>query len=250
MKNPAAVLAIDFENDFVLPTGSLSVKGATKDVFNSCRFIASKNNIQAVYATLDFHPSMHISHARFWKSETGVQPNPFQVITYADMVAKVWRPVRDDSWVEYYLKTVESLGSKHVIWPDHCIAGTTGANLHPEFIATIKDWEIKMHRSAKYIIKGQSWATEQHSCFSDSLGNRYNETDIHDLNGYSEIYVMGEAYTHCVKQHLIDLVKNGVAPHKITVLTNCTSPIEGYDMTEFETSMKDMGMQFKESYDA
>ena len=96
-----ALLLVDIQNDF-MPSGRLPV--AEGDAI-----IEPVNRIIGVYplvvASQDWHPAGHESFA---SAHAGKKP--FDVINLH--------------------------GLEQVLWPDHCIAGSSGAALHPELNST------------------------------------------------------------------------------------------------------------------
>lgn len=91
------LIIIDVQNDFV-PGGSLEVPDGDQ-------IIPVINSIQGyfdlVIATQDWHPQNHISFASNHKGK-----KPFETIE--------WR------------------GMDQILWPDHCVQNTKGAEFHPE----------------------------------------------------------------------------------------------------------------------
>lgn len=247
----AALLVIDFQKSFCLKTGTLFVEGASRDIFNTVRFLANRTDISRVIETMDFHNHFHISHACFWTNKEGKNPDNYAVITLQDVEDGIWIPHNDLFLTKKYLKRLQDKGVPHIIWPKHCLAGTDGANIHDAIAEAFADWEIKNHVAVQYILKGQYWFSEQHSPFSLACCDEpENKNTIDELKQHDIIFVAGEAYTHCVKETVLDMVKNRVNPKKIVLLTNCMSSIPGYDMTGFETEMKKLGVRFMDTQEA
>ena len=98
--NDRALLVTDVQNDFC-PGGSLAVEKGDEvvPVINGLlpRFAL-------VVATQDWHPPDHVSFA---SSHPGHKP----------------------------LDVVQAAGVEQVLWPDHCVRGTRGADLHPRLDA-------------------------------------------------------------------------------------------------------------------
>ena len=91
-----ALLVIDMQNDFLLPGAPLEVPGGLALV-PGINTLASR--FDHVFCTQDWHPAGHISFA----STHGKQP-------FTDSVAA-------------------SYGTQ-ALWPDHCLQGSPGADLH------------------------------------------------------------------------------------------------------------------------
>jgi nicotinamidase/pyrazinamidase len=81
------------------------------------------------------------------------------------------------------------------IWPFHCIQNTNGAEFHPDLM---DDPRITV------ISKGVDDTTDGYSGFDGT-----NLTDLLREEGVSEIWVGGLATDYCVKQTVIDGVRQG-----------------------------------------
>jgi len=160
MKN--VLLTIDCQRDFC-PGGNLAVADGDKiiPVINKI----TKNNFDMVIATQDWHPENHISFA----SNHG--KNPFDVVD-----------------VSY---------GKQMLWPNHCVQGTSGAEFHPGLDT----------KPIRFIIrKGMNKDIDSYSAF---LENDHNtETGLFQLipEG-SDIYICGIATDVCVFYTALDTKK-------------------------------------------
>jgi nicotinamidase-related amidase len=72
--------------------------------------------------------------------------------------------------------------------------------------------------------------TPYYKGFSNNISTETNDALMKKLFGYrNEIFVCGEAATHCVKDSVIDLIdyakRNNIDPTRIVLLRNSTSPI-------------------------
>ena len=92
-----ALILVDIQNDF-MPTGALPVKEG--DVI-----VPLINTLQSrfdlIVATQDFHPETHGSFASQHEGKS-----PGELISLFDL--------------------------PQLLWPDHCVQGTTGADFHPD----------------------------------------------------------------------------------------------------------------------
>jgi nicotinamidase/pyrazinamidase len=167
-----ALLVIDVQNDFC-PGGSLAVAGGHEivPIINKMIELAYANN-ELVVATQDWHPANHGSFA----SNHGV-------------------PV-------FSMGTLN--GKPQVMWPDHCIEGRIGAELHEELldIPTV-------------FCKGMDPTVDSYSGFFDNDGK--NPTGLAEFlkkNDVTEVTIVGLATDYCVKFTALDAVKLGF---KVTV---------------------------------
>ncbi|OHT17684.1 isochorismatase family protein [Tritrichomonas foetus] len=107
-QNPL-LMVVDMQNDFVLPTGSLSVSGAMNiiPIVNSIR-----DRFHRVIWTQDFHPADHIS---FFTNHPGKKA--FEVIDTGKYT--------------------------QVLFPAHCVQGTDGVEIHKDLIRKDEDLYVK-----------------------------------------------------------------------------------------------------------
>ena len=98
------------------------------------------------------------------------------------------------------------------IWPVHCVAGSEGAELHPALDRTKVDVVVD---------KGQDPSTQGYSGFQDTeLGSLLRE------RGVDRLYVVGLATDYCVKNTVLDAMREGF---DVTVVEDA---IRGVDVNE------------------
>jgi len=190
------LLIIDMQNDFCPPNGSLAVNDglACLPVINSLRTAAKWDLIAC---TLDWHPVGHISfHSRF----------------KADPEAAMFKP--------YTLPT----GALQVLWPDHCVQNSKGAELHPELTKAATDVVVK---------KGCEVEVDSYSGFLDN--DRKTKSDLEPIlrkAGITDVFVVGLAYDYCVGSSALDASDIGFRTYVIEdatrgVATNSTQQMIG-----------------------
>jgi nicotinamidase/pyrazinamidase len=82
------------------------------------------------------------------------------------------------------------------IWPVHCVQGTQGAELHPDLDQAKVDIVID---------KGQDLNSQGYSAFQDTqLGDLLRE------RGVDRLFVTGLATDYCVKQSVLDALREGL----------------------------------------
>jgi nicotinamidase-related amidase len=178
---------------------------------------------------------MDISHPGFWKNQNDAHPAPMTSISYEDVKNEKWIPVAFKDETISYVKALENNGEfGHVIWPEHCIMGTKGAAI----VHNIMDAVINWARSGKYfymVRKGSNPLTEHFGVFRANVPipgkpeTQKNKQLLNDLNEFSEIFIAGEAKSHCVANTLKQLFDYPYLLRKITVLENCMSNIQGFE---------------------
>ena len=103
------------------------------------RHSRSPSPFSALYVTLDSHHKYDIAHPGYWKvAETGEPPAPFTLITDEDVRAGKYIPsnVSNLAWAQSYTTSLAAKGSFILcIWPEHCLMGSAGHNVHPNIYA-------------------------------------------------------------------------------------------------------------------
>ena len=150
-----ALLVIDMQLDF-LPGGALAVaEGDT--ILPGINALATR--FDHVVLTQDWHPRNHISFA----STHGLHP-------FTDTIQA-------------------SYGPQH-LWPDHCIQGTHGANLHPDL--SIPHAELILRKGFRKDIDSYSAFTENDQQTPTGLAGYLRE------RGLTRLFFTGVAYDFCV----------------------------------------------------
>lgn len=230
-----ALLAIDVQNDFHdIPGAALPVAGAVEDTKRLAAFI-EKVNPGAIFASLDSHYSLDISHSAWWLDAQGNPVPPFTPITSADIKAGKYVPRIDPKQSLNYVESLEANGEfGHFIWTDHCLIGSEGHALHPIFMQALNKWMAKNLRWVNFINKGVNPFTEHFGIFRANIpiaadpSTSPNQAMFVTLNNYDEIYLAGQARSHCVANSLKQLLE--IAPQlasKLVVLEDCMSNVPG-----------------------
>jgi nicotinamidase/pyrazinamidase len=150
-----ALLVIDMQLDF-LPGGALAVPGGN-DIIPGINALAAR--FDHVILTQDWHPAGHISFA----STHNLKP---------------------------FTDTVETSYGKQTLWPDHCIQGSTGAQLHPDL--DIPHTELILRKGFRRSIDSYSAFTENDGTTPTGLAGYLRERNLRRL------FFTGVAYDFCV----------------------------------------------------
>ncbi|MEW5289180.1 bifunctional nicotinamidase/pyrazinamidase [Erwinia papayae] len=164
-----ALLLIDLQNDFC-PGGALAVNEGDRVIAIANQYATEfHQRDQPVLATLDWHPTDHGSFA-----STARQP----------------------PWTSGELD-----GLSQVWWPDHCVQGSSGAELHPA---------LHQHLITERFFKGQTVNVDSYSAFYDN--GRRSKTLLDSWLKAQQIValtVMGLATDYCVKYSVLDALACG-----------------------------------------
>ncbi len=188
-----ALILIDLQYDF-LPNGSLAVD-------RSDEILPIINNIQLkfdhIIATRDWHPANHKSFA---SNHNGKKPGDI----------------------------IELQGLQQVLWPDHCVQGSPGA----EITANINQAKID------YIIyKGTNTEIDSYSAFFDNGRLKQTELDSYlKRNEISTIYVAGLTTDYCVYFTVLDGLSLG---YNVFVIEDACRAVN-LNPGDSEKALKDM----------
>jgi len=231
-----AVLGIDPQNSFCHPSGSLFVPGADKDMERAAEFIVrNKSKIDYIGLTQDTHHIIDISHPAFWQDKDGKNPDPFTIITAADVKNGTWSPLYQPLKVIKYLEELEAQGEfPHCIWPEHCIKGSEGYAIYTPIMDAISEWARDNH-FFQIVSKGEHPLTEHFGAFRANVpipnepSTQLNMGFVNVLEKYDVIYFFGEAKSHCVANTLKQAFDHPALAQKLVVLQDCMSNVPGFE---------------------
>lgn len=161
-----ALLLVDLQNDF-LPGGALAVADGDAVVPVARAHLATAS---VVVATQDWHPANHQSFA---SQHPGRSPG----------------------------EVVDLHGLDQVLWPDHCVQGTPGADFAPGIDPAC------IHR---IFTKGTNPEVDSYSGFFDN--GRRHDTGLATWlrsQGVTHLTVLGLATDYCVRFTALDAVSEG-----------------------------------------
>jgi nicotinamidase/pyrazinamidase len=165
-----ALLIVDIQNDFC-PGGALAVPygDSVVPVVNKLT-----GRFDAVIQTQDWHPE---GHSSFASSHEG--KNPYE--------------------------TIELNYGTQILWPDHCVQGTSGADFHPG---------LNTEKTEVIIRKGFRKEIDSYSAFFEN-----DQKTTTGLTGYlkqrgiTDLYATGLATDFCVKWSVLDGMDEGFTMH-------------------------------------
>jgi len=253
-KEKNALVIVDMQNDFmdkvrdgIYRPGDgpkLPVPGAEQDALCLADFISANGALlDEISLTHDCH-DLHIATPVMWVDKDGKHPTPFTPISAQNAKDGLWRinspiPEHQKRGIEY-LEAMERDGRYVLtIWPPHCQIGTTGAAIQEDVIEVCVRWRDKYVATLTHVTKGSNPWTEHYSGMmaavvdpSDS-STALNKPFINMIQGYDNIYFAGEALNFCVRETMLDIIRNFDPDNvkKIVLLTDCTSAIPDNDQT-------------------
>lgn len=263
-----ALVLVDYQHDFVDPTGTLYVPGSQEDVARFLSwFYANASKITTVYASLDTHVPFQIFYSAWWKDpRTGEHPQPFTTITKEDVDSERWVPVLQPGWSRNYVRLLSEKAKKALmIWPHHTMEGTLGHML----VAPISE-AIAWHSAARsaqpvYVVKGRTIRTEYYGIFGPEVPDPedpeggLNAALLEAVVKHDKVYIAGEAKSHCVletERQLIHYIgKQPEILKRLHFLSDCTSSVQ-HPVIDFDAQaeqelalMKEQGAQLVLSTD-
>lgn len=164
LRKEDSLIIVDMQNDF-LPSGALPVN-AGDEIISPINSLAEKfhNHGNTIVMTQDWHPPGHLSFASSHNKE------PFEPF--------------------------ESEGIGPVLWPDHCVQGSKGAEFHP-------DIETKFANAI--IRKGFRPNVDSYSTFIENdMKTHTGLSGLLNTLGIKRIFLCGLALDYCVYYSAID----------------------------------------------
>jgi nicotinamidase/pyrazinamidase len=192
-----ALMIIDIQNDFT--------NGGSLEVPSGSEIIPLVNQIQdsfdLVIATQDWHPSDHGSFA-----SNHIGKNPFE--------------------------TIDLHGLEQVLWPDHCVQGSQGAQFHPE---------LNTKKIQTIFRKGMDPKIDSYSGFYDNGHKKQT-----GLTGYlkglqiDHLFFCGLAADYCVYYSIKDALSEGFS---CSLYVQATRAISLNRFDEIKKELKDLGVE-------
>lgn len=197
------LIMVDLQNDFC-QGGNLAVPGG-KEVIPLANQLQS--HFDLVVATQDWHPQDHMSFA---SNHLGHEIGDIVIL---DQLTQI-------------------------LWPDHCVQGSKGAEFHPQ---------LDTHAIKKIFHKGMDKKIDSYSTFFDNAHRRATGlNDYLQAQEVKEIYIMGLATDYCVKYSVLDALQLGF---KVFVIKDACRGVDLQpgDSTQAFTEMQNAGAKLIES---
>ncbi|KAF4741751.1 NAD(+) salvage pathway protein [Perkinsus olseni] len=206
-----ALIVVDVQNDFC-KGGSLEVPDgdAVVPVINSLREELSSVT-SLVCLTQDWHPPGHTS---------------FQS-THASEGAKLFQPFKLED------------GTEQMMWPDHCVQGTRGAQFNDGLVIKSTDKVVK---------KGTDLKVDSYSGFFDN--NKICQTDLDPILKSAQIgrvIVVGLAFDYCVGFTALDAVGLG---YDVILVEDATRPVASDSAAAMRTRLEKAGVKLMTAEEA
>jgi nicotinamidase/pyrazinamidase len=196
----SALIVIDLQNDFC-PGGALAVPEGDRIVPGINALMAE---FPAVILTQDWHPS---GHSSFATSHPGKSPYEMTQMPYGPQV----------------------------LWPDHCIQGSHGAEFHDG---------LNTARADLILRKGFNPAIDSYSAFFEN--DRTTPTGLHgylQTRGITDLTMVGLATDFCVNYSALDAARLG---YRVTVRRDLARGIDlGGSLAAAEAGMTAAGVMLR-----
>lgn len=249
-KERVLFLGIDIQQDF-MENGALGVPGACKDVERITQFIYNNmDKISNIAVSIDTHTPHQIFHPCWWIDENGNYPEPYTLITLADLDSGKWKAVINPIASRDYIEHLEQDRKKTLcIWPYHCIQGTTGNALENQFANMVYFHSVAKKAVVQRLVKGQDPLSEMYGVIRPEYDTKgfINLEFLNKLEKFDKIIIAGEAKSHCVLESIKQIVEYYKSRPEITkkiyILEDCMSSIPG-----FETITEQAFLEFKQRY--
>ena len=194
-----ALLVIDVQNDFC-PAGALEVAGGNEIIPYINKEMVKYD---CVVLTQDWHPK---GHSSFATSHEGKNPLELIKMPYGDQV----------------------------LWPDHCVQGSKGAEFHPD---------LNIEQANAIIRKGSNPFIDSYSAFFENdrktptgLDGYFKSLEIENIN------LVGLATDFCVNYSAQDAANLG---YKVSILEKMCRAIDlNGSLAAAKSEMQDCGVEF------
>lgn len=187
-----ALLIVDVQYDF-LPGGSLAVENADSIISPINHYLTLP--FDHIVATRDYHPPKHVSFASTHNKKVGMT------------------------------QTLED-GTDQILWPDHCIQGSTGASISKE---------LTLPSKTIIIDKGTHIDIDSYSGFFDNQRQSQTKLDSQLKSlGIDTLYIVGLCTEYCIKFTALDAASLGYKTH--LVLDGC----KGINPSDSSSAIEDM----------
>jgi len=193
-----ALIVIDVQNDFC-EGGALAVPDGSAVV---APINAMMNDFQTIVLSQDWHPA---GHSSFASQHDGKAP--------LEVIGMPYGP--------------------QVLWPDHCVQGSTGAAFHPD---------LQADRAQMIMRKGFRAGIDSYSAFFEN-----DQTTPTGLEGYlrsrgiTRVTLAGLALDFCVNFSAVDAARLGF---KTEVMTSACRAIDlDGSLEAAQTGMRDAGIR-------
>ena len=246
------LLAVDVQNTFCIPgfelfVGGRSGTGAVDDSRRLCEFVyRNLGNVTQVFPSLDTHHAMQVFHAIWLVDEHGNHPDPYTLVSAADVESGRWRanpalaealgiePDYAERHLAHYTRRLADGGKYDLtIWPYHAMLGGIGHALVSAVEEAIFFHGIARHSHPDFQVKGDKPLTEHYSMLGpevtegpdgESLGG-HNTALVRELLGFDAVVVAGQAKSHCIAWTIDDLLDERRLAERTYLLEDCTSPV-------------------------
>ena len=268
------LLIIDPQNDFcdlpgpllpgpqegcaATPLPALPVPGADADMRRLADLIRRIGaGLAGIEVSLDSHHPMDIAHPGWWRDESNRTPAPFTVIGLDDVASGRWRtrdPAVQQRSLDYVRRLKEQGRYALVVWPEHCLIGHWGHNLHAAVADSLDRWSREQGKTVDYLFKGSNPFTEHYSALRAEVPDPADPATLASpgllarMASAERVLVAGEALSHCVASTVRDLA-DALGPawvKRLVLLSDASSPVAGFESLgrSFVDDMRSRGASF------
>ncbi|MBW6526656.1 nicotinamidase [Sphingomonas sp. RHCKR7] len=161
------------------------------------------------------------------------------------VVTQDWHPAGHSSFASSHpgsgaFDTVRMPYGEQVLWPDHCVQGSAGADFHPDVAGAVA-------RAGLILRKGADPAVDSYSAFYEN--DRRTATGLAGYlrdRGVRRCVLVGLAYDFCVGWSALDARREGFAARVLTPYTRAIAmPLpEGSSVDVAEAALHAAGVTF------
>lgn len=189
-----ALVMIDIQNDFV-PGGALPTRGGDEIVEVVNRL---QSRFPLIFATQDWHPA---DHGSFASNHPGAAPG----------------------------QMIDLGGVQQVLWPDHCVQDTRGAEFHPDLVTEHIEAVVR---------KGTDPKIDSYSGFFDNAHKKATglEEQLRS-RAVTDVCIVGLATDYCVRFTALDALTLGF---RVVVIRDACRGVELHE-GDIDAAFEEMG---------
>lgn len=217
IQSRSALIVVDVQNDFISGSLSISASPAGQNGFRVVPIIQKMLEtvkFDLIVFTQDWHPKNHISFVNNLHLRT-VVPNSTKVKTFDQVTFQLSNDHRIDQ----------------VLWPEHCVQNTWGAEIHQDLSTYTTKAEI--------VYKGEHPEIDSYSAFYDN--DRLNPTRLNSIlksNQIDSLYICGLATDVCVAATAQDALTLG---YRTVIVEPACAGLDPLEIQKVYSQLNDRG---------
>lgn len=242
-----AVIGIDCQFDFTdEPGAALPVPGGARAMRTFAYMIGSAatklKGPKELILTRDWHPKNHFVSAGAQRivDHSGTPVTPYTQMTQEEVREGKYHAAdpRDEDWLWETATRLRAAGGKDImVWPEHCVADTPGAEFHETIQTAIEIWLRDTGKPIYEHKKGLDSEREQYGAFGDEIVGRdgsfipFDKEPVELILSQDRKWWGGLALSHCLMASFDQVMQyeDPAMYSSHTILRDCTAAVPGFE---------------------